>query len=107
MSEETKVGRKRVRVNHTYPESVETKVANHFVIQHDEESFTLSFFEIRQPIILGDTTTEIAAQVDDLDNSEDARENLVIVRSGILPKLIERALQESPSDDWRRELDEL
>ncbi|GEM_PF-532495 len=66
MSEENKITSKRVSINHVYPESVETKVPNHFVIQHDEETFTLSFFEIRQPIIIDGTNAEKLAQLDAL-----------------------------------------
>ena len=70
MSEETKIPSKRVRVKHKYPESIETKVSNHFVIQHDQESFTLSFFEIRQPIILGETEEEKIEQLDAITEVE-------------------------------------
>lgn len=66
MAEEKRIASKRVTVNHVYPESVETKIPNHFVIQHDEETFTLSFFEIRQPIILEGTNAEKVAQLDAL-----------------------------------------
>jgi len=66
MSEESRIPTKRVSVNHVYPESLETKVPNHFVIQHDEETFTLSFFEIRQPIILEGNNSEKLAQLEAL-----------------------------------------
>ena len=66
MSEETLPTEKRVRVNHHYPESIDTKVANHFIIQHNLEGFTLSFFEIRQPILLDGTKEERLAQLNEL-----------------------------------------
>lgn len=66
MTKEKRITSKRVTVNHVYPESLETKVPNHFVIQHDDETFTLSFFEIRQPMILGETDEEKQEQIEAL-----------------------------------------
>lgn len=39
--------------------------------------------------------------------SGDAEENALIVASGILPKLIEQALQQAPSENWVEELNNL
>lgn len=35
-------------------DSVKTKYATHFTIQHSENEFFLSFYEIRPPLLLGD-----------------------------------------------------
>lgn len=44
---------------------------------------------------------------EDLSTYEEELENALLVDSGILPRLIEQARQESPSLDWERDLNEL
>ena len=39
--------------------------------------------------------------------SDDEVEDDILVRSGLLPRLIEAAKKEAPAEDWERELSEL
>lgn len=45
--------------------------------------------------------------VDNLLNHEEEPEDAILVASGVLQRLVDRALQEPPSPDWERELEEL
>lgn len=42
-----------------------------------------------------------------LSEPDSAREDEMLVNSGVLPHLIEQALQESPASHWEQELSEL
>lgn len=43
-----------VRIEHVFTEPPISQFANHLIVQHTEHEFILSFFEIDNPIILGD-----------------------------------------------------
>jgi hypothetical protein len=40
-----------------------SRFSNHVVVQHDKETFTLSFFEIQKPILMG-SPEEISKRID-------------------------------------------
>jgi hypothetical protein len=49
-SGEIRVG---ARIEWKIPEGMVAKYATHFVVQHSDQEFILSFFELQPPIILG------------------------------------------------------
>lgn len=55
-----------IRINRVFPPEIQTRFANNFVIQHDEDNFFLSFFDAWIPIIIG-TEEEKKAQLDALE----------------------------------------
>ena len=63
------VGRK-VRIERVYPENLSSHFVSNLVVQHQPDYFTLSFFEVWPPPILGDTDEEKRAALDALDYVE-------------------------------------
>jgi hypothetical protein len=62
---------KELKIERIIPEEVKTsRFVNDLVIQHQHEYFTLSFFEIMQPLILGETEEELAKALDDVEKVE-------------------------------------
>ena len=53
------------------------------------------------------TLEETELVMDNLLNREEEPEDAILVASGVLQRLVDRALQEPPSPAWERELDEL
>lgn len=58
MTQESNKNGKLVRLNYIYPENLQTNFVSSLVVQHQPEHFTLSFFEVFPPPILGDTPEE-------------------------------------------------
>jgi len=54
-----------------------------------------------------DPCDESELMVDNLLNCEEEPEDAILVASGVLQQLVDRALQEPSSPDWERELEEL
>lgn len=49
---------KLVKLKYVYPENLQTSFVSSLVVQHQPEFFTLSFFEVFAPPILGETPEE-------------------------------------------------
>ncbi len=49
-----------------FPESVQTRFANYTLVQHDADSFVLSFFEVQNPPFIG-SKAEVKKQVEGLE----------------------------------------
>lgn len=63
--------------------------------------------ETQFDVLRSPTLEEAELVVDNLFNREEEPEDAILVASGGLQQLVDRALQEPPSPDWERELDEL
>lgn len=49
---------KRLRIDFTYPEDLQSKFVQNIIVQHQSDFFVVSFFEVWPPAILGDTEAE-------------------------------------------------
>lgn len=58
---------KIVTINRVYPTALETRHANNVVVQHDQDNFFLSFFDVWAPIIVG-TDEEKEKQIASIDH---------------------------------------
>lgn len=58
---------KIVTINRVYPPDLETRHANNIVVQHDQDNFFLSFFDVWVPIIIG-TNEEKERQIEAVDS---------------------------------------
>ena len=61
---------KLVRLEHTFPEDLQSHFISNIIVQHQPEAFILSFFEIWPPPILGDSDAEIRRQADSIEEIE-------------------------------------
>ncbi|MBN1580541.1 MAG: DUF3467 domain-containing protein [Anaerolineae bacterium] len=59
---------KPVKVHWEIPPDTVAQYVNNFVVQHSDDTFFLSFWQIQQPIILG-TPEERKEQVDKIDST--------------------------------------
>ena len=59
---------KPVKVHWDIPPDAVAQYTNNFVVQHTPDAFFLSFFQIRQPIIIG-TPEERKEQLDQIDST--------------------------------------
>lgn len=79
---------KKVSIKHVFPEGQRALFANHITIQHTNEGeFTLSFFEIVQPLVIGEAE-EREKQWADIEFAEATCLARVVVSAARLPKLI-------------------
>lgn len=90
-----------VPINYEVPDSVQTRYATHFVVQHSENEFLISFFEIWPPILLG-TPNEIEAQVDEIESIPAKCVGRVVVAADKFPEFI-RILQENLQSYLRKQ----
>jgi len=84
MAEEVRV---RQPIRWHIPKTIETKYATNMVIQHTKGEFTISFFEIRAPIVLG-TPEEQAEQLEKGDKVEARCVARIVVTPDRLPGFI-------------------
>jgi len=68
--EKGKISEKKVRLLRTYPEDLKSNFVVHLVVQHQIDSFILSFFEVWPPVVLGETDEDKQAALDSLESVE-------------------------------------
>jgi len=79
---------KAVRLEHVFPEGLRSAFTNHITVQHtDEGEFTIAFFEIDHPVLLGEPE-DIAAQVDKLESVKAHCVGRIIISEKRMPKFI-------------------
>lgn len=81
----TQSGQRRVPINRRVPEGMKGVFANHFVVQHTNREFILSFFQL-MPLMLIDPTPEQIAEVQSVPAHAVAR---VVVTPEALRELID------------------
>ncbi len=59
---------KKIRIERIYPDNLSSNFVSNLVVQHEQESFILSFFEVWPPAIVGDTDEEKQAALDAIDH---------------------------------------
>jgi len=68
--EEQKAFFKTLKLNHVYPEDLKSYYVDNVVVQHKPDRFILSFFEVFEPPILGETEEERKREVESLESIE-------------------------------------
>ncbi len=97
---------KKIKINHKYPDNLQSYFASNFVVQHQEDHFILSFFEVYHPPIIGETEEEKIAVLDKIDHI-DAN---CVARIVLTPEKLEdiiRALQENQNSFLNRQKNKL
>ena len=61
---------KQVKIEWKYPDNLQTHFVSNIVVQHQPDFFTLSFFEIWLPPILGDKPEEKKQFIQSIDHVE-------------------------------------
>jgi len=64
---EEETGRVRLPLTWFIPDSIVSKYANNVVIQHTETDFIISFFEVRPPLLLGNSE-EVQERIAEMDS---------------------------------------
>lgn len=70
MPGEERIVAKKVRIERTYPEDLQSHFVSNVVVQHQPDVFILSFFEVWPPTILGDTDKEKQKALEAVDRVE-------------------------------------
>jgi hypothetical protein len=61
---------KEVKIERNYPKDLQTHFVMNIIVQHQPDFFTLSFFEVFPPAILGATPEEKKAEFDAISRVE-------------------------------------
>lgn len=59
---------KKIKLKHFYPDNLSTHFVSNVVVQHQKEFFTLSFFEVWVPPILGETVEEKMTEINEISH---------------------------------------
>jgi len=79
---------KRLRIEHVYPEGQRSFFSNHITVQHTNEGeFTISFFEVLQPLLLGEPE-DVEKQFSQLESAKATCLARVVIAADRMPKLI-------------------
>lgn len=70
IAEEKERIEKKVRLQRTYPENLQSHFVASLIVQHQPEMFVLSFFEVWPPAVLGETDEEKQAILDSIESVE-------------------------------------
>lgn len=62
--------KKSVRVEHVYPDGLQSHFVSNIVVQHQPDYFVLSFFEAWLPAILGESDEEKQAAISSVERVE-------------------------------------
>lgn len=61
---------KKIRIERTYPDDLQSHFVSNIVVQHQPDMFILSFFEVWPPPILGESDEEKRQVIDAIDHVE-------------------------------------
>lgn len=61
---------KKIKLNFVYPDNLKSNFVSNVIVQHQKDFFTLSFFEVWVPPILGNTEDEKKAELEKIDQVE-------------------------------------
>lgn len=79
---------KAVPIKHVFPEGQGSLFSNHITVQHSNEGeFTISFFEVRQPLVLGEPE-DVTKQWAEITTAEATCLARIVVSAARMPKLI-------------------
>ena len=68
MPENKGVFTKEIKIKRNFPDNLQSYFVSNLVVQHQPDSFILSFFEVWPPAILGDTEDEKAEAIEAIDH---------------------------------------
>lgn len=81
---------KELRIERIISEKVKnSRFVNDLVVQPQQEYFTLSFFEVLQPLILGDTEEELREAMENVDKVEAS----CVVRLTVTPYILRQFIE--------------
>jgi hypothetical protein len=79
---------KAVPIKHVFPEGQRSLFSNHITVQHSNEGeFTISFFEVTQPLVLGNPD-EVDKQWAGIESATATCLARVVVSAARMPRLI-------------------
>jgi hypothetical protein len=67
MAEEPQEEGRSFPIKWTFPPGLVSRAATNIIVQHSEHEFTISFFEVQQPILLG-TLEEVQSQLEQIES---------------------------------------
>jgi len=68
--EQTALSSKKIRVNRTFPQELESHFVSDIVVQNQPDHFIISFFEMWPPLVLGATEEEKQQIFEAIDSVE-------------------------------------
>lgn len=87
MNEQDSANERQVSIEWHIPGGIVTRYATNMVVQHSEQEFILSFFELLPPIILG--TPQELEKLETMSSVQAECIARIIVSAGRMPKFIE------------------
>jgi hypothetical protein len=97
-------GGKRLPIQYHVPDHIQSQYATNLLVQNTEHEFILSFFELQEPFLIGDTPEEIEQQLEQLRSVRATCVGRVIIAADRMPAFID-AMQKN-LEKYRARLDE-
>ena len=66
MAEDKSIKGKWLPIEYYVPDHIQSRYVTHLLVQNTEHEFILSFFELQEPFLMGDTPEEREQQVEQL-----------------------------------------
>jgi hypothetical protein len=79
---------KAVPIKHVFPEGLRSAFSNHITVQHSNEGeFAISFFDVQQPLVLGDPENQ-SKQWAEIEAAEATCIARIVISATRMPRLI-------------------
>ena len=79
---------KAIRIDFTIPPDFPTKYASNLVVQHTEHDFTITFFDIRPPLLLGSADEKIR-QLEEIETVKAAPIARIVVAASRMGEFVQ------------------
>lgn len=79
---------KKIPINWEVPNSIVTRFVNNVTVQSSEDYFTISFFEIVHPLIIG-TSEEVAKQVENIESIKAVCVGKFVIPASVYPSVVQ------------------
>jgi hypothetical protein len=93
MAEQNRISSRAVPIQWHFPDDIASRYATNLVVQHTEHEFSISFFEVRPPILLG-SPEDIQAALQRVESVPAVCVARIIVAAERMPEFI-RVLQDN------------
>jgi hypothetical protein len=89
MAKDKSIRGKWLPLEYYVPDHIQSRYATHLLVQNTEHEFILSFFELQEPFLMGDTPEEIGQQLERLECVRAKCVGRVIIAAHRMPAFID------------------
>jgi len=80
---------KKVKIARNFPENLQSFFVSDLLIQHEDENFVLSFFEMWPPAIIGETEEDVRSEIEKIDHIDAKCVSRLIITPNKMKSFIE------------------